>query len=274
MRFGIRTNLRVWGTIAGSVPLFPACSLQGTQQLQRVEPSPRDARLRGHERKKGSPRRWRLRLLFLSRPPLLRRRLVHHGFELHAVGVGEIDRVIGAAVIFAWRIDHGHAVRLEESAERVHVVAARKLEGVVVEADVALAVLALSPLRVGGGDPEQRLAVAPAGHVGILVLELEAEKAEQLAVELLRAGEVADAEHQVIDADDAGHVSAPAAASRRACRRGRRSSAGRDDKAWILCRGRGPSRRAWVCAGLRAYPSPRPPAAGDPLPASGEKGTG
>src|SRR5262249_4101180 len=147
--------------------------------------------------------------LFLSRPPCLRWRLVHHGFELHAVGVGEIDRVIGAAVIFAGRIDHGHAVLFEERAERVHVVAARKLEGVVVEADVALAVLALLALRVGGGDPEQRLAVAPAGHVGGVVFELEAEKAEQLAVELLRAREVADAEHQVIDTDDAGHDVSP-----------------------------------------------------------------
>src|SRR5262249_13858449 len=147
--------------------------------------------------------------LFLSRPALLRRRFVHHGFELHAVGVGEIDRVVGAPVIFAGRIDHGHAVRFEEGAERVHVVAARGLEGGVVKADVALAVLALSPLRIGGGDPEQRLAVAPAGHVGILVLELEAEKAEQLAVELLRAREVADAEHQVIDADNAGHDAFP-----------------------------------------------------------------
>src|SRR5262249_32486906 len=36
-----RTNLRLWETIAGSVPLFPACSLQGTPQLQRVEPSAR-----------------------------------------------------------------------------------------------------------------------------------------------------------------------------------------------------------------------------------------
>src|SRR5262249_16314064 len=115
--------------------------------------------------------------LFLSRP-LLRRRFVHHGFELHAVWVAEINPVFGAPVIFAGRIDPGHAVRFEEGAERVHVVAARDLEGVVVKADVALAVLALSPLRIGGGDPEQRLAVAPAGHVGILVLELEAEKAE------------------------------------------------------------------------------------------------
>src|SRR5262249_30068669 len=148
-----------------------------------------------------------------------------------------------------------------------------------------------------------------------------AEKAEQLAVELLRARKVADAEHQVIDADDAGHVvspfvafersysvsslpgltrqsilfeksfakgmdprvkpagdgqqtesnrsssRAPGGASGGACRRGGRSSAGPGDRAWILCPGRGPSRRGWVCAGLRASPSPRPPAAGDPLPA-------
>src|SRR5262249_48728751 len=88
-------------------------------------------------------------------------------------------------------------------------VAARKLEGVVVEADVALAILALSPLRVGGGDPEQRLAVAPAGHVGGLVFELETEKAEQLAVEILRAGKIADAEHQVIGGDEPGHDVSP-----------------------------------------------------------------
>ena len=75
-----------------------------------------------------------------------------------------------------------------------------------VKADVALAVLVRLALCVGGGDPEQGLAVAPARHVGILVLELEAEKAEQLAVERLRAREVADAEHEVIDADDAGHA--------------------------------------------------------------------
>jgi len=31
--------------------------------------------------------------------------------------------------LFAGRIDHGHAVRFAESPERVHVVAARKLEG-------------------------------------------------------------------------------------------------------------------------------------------------
>src|SRR5262245_45149856 len=177
--------------IAGPDPLLRDCYLQWRAQLERV--SPKSCRVT------------------FSGPALFRRRLVHHGFELHAVGVGEIDRVIGAPVIFARRIDYGHAVRFEEGAERVHVVAARKLEGVVVEADVALAVLALLALRVGGGDPEQRLAVAPAGHVGVVVFELEAEEAEDLAVELLRAREVADAQHQVIDTDDAGHDVSPSA---------------------------------------------------------------
>src|SRR5713226_9399483 len=50
---------------------------------------------------------------------------------------------------------------------------------------------------------------------------------------------------------------ARAAASRRACRRGPWSSAGRGDRAWIPWRDRGPSRRAWACA--------------DPLPACGER---
>jgi hypothetical protein len=34
---GKRTNLRLWETIAGSVPLFPDCYLQWMAQLQRVE---------------------------------------------------------------------------------------------------------------------------------------------------------------------------------------------------------------------------------------------
>ena len=38
---GGRTNLRLQETIAGSVSLFPACSLQGMPQLQGVEPSAR-----------------------------------------------------------------------------------------------------------------------------------------------------------------------------------------------------------------------------------------
>src|SRR4051812_43803862 len=80
-----------------------------------------------------------------------------------------------------------------------------------VKADVALAVLVLLALGIRGGDPEQGLAVAPARHVRIFVLELEAEEAEHLAVEVLRAREVADAEHEVIDADDAGHGGLPRA---------------------------------------------------------------
>src|ERR1700722_504004 len=74
-----------------------------------------------------------------------------------------------------------------------------------VEADVAFAIRPLAALRVGGGDPEQRLAVAPAGHVLVVVLTLEAEKAEQLVIEFLRAREIADAQHEMIDADDARH---------------------------------------------------------------------
>src|ERR1700733_7255974 len=74
-----------------------------------------------------------------------------------------------------------------------------------VKADVALAVLVLFTLRVGGGDPEQGLAVAPAGHVVVLMLELESEKAQHLVVKLLRAGEIADAENEMIDANNARH---------------------------------------------------------------------
>src|SRR5262249_26561905 len=36
-----RTNLRLYEMTVGWVSLFPACSLQGTPQLQRVEPSAR-----------------------------------------------------------------------------------------------------------------------------------------------------------------------------------------------------------------------------------------
>jgi len=46
-----RTNLRLWETIAGSVPLFPACYLQWIAQLQRVERSARAASRRSSERR-------------------------------------------------------------------------------------------------------------------------------------------------------------------------------------------------------------------------------
>jgi hypothetical protein len=79
------------------------------------------------------------------------------------------------------------------------------------EANVALAVLPLSTFRIGGGDPEQRLAVAPACHVGVVVFEFESEKAQQLPVKLLRAREIADAQNQMVDADDGGHKTLPTA---------------------------------------------------------------
>src|SRR5262245_25668337 len=188
-----------------------AASRYGASHISRWVPGlvPLRSTRPGHEsphpeENKPAARDGRPRSLLLSRARFrLRRWLVHHALELHAVRVGEIDRVVGGLVVLAGRIDHRHAVLGEEGAERVHVPAARKLEGVMVEADVALAVLVLLPFGVGRRDPEQRLAVAPARHVGILVLELEAEKTKQLAVEFLRAGEVADAEHQLTIADAA-----------------------------------------------------------------------
>src|ERR1700733_10289640 len=135
------------------------------------------------------------------------RRRPDHGFELHAVGIGEIDRVIAVAVILARRIDHSHAVLFEKSAEIVHRFAAGQLECVVMETNIALAIFVLAPLRIGGGDPEQRLAVAPAGHVAVFVLQFEAEKFQELVVKRLRAREIADAENEMIDADDARHGS-------------------------------------------------------------------
>src|ERR1044072_4409900 len=109
------------------------------------------------------------------------------------------------AVVAVRRIGHRHAVRVEERAEVVHRLAARKLERVVVEADVALAVPAFASLRIGLRDPEQRLAVAPAREDAAVVPEVEAEEAAHHAVERLRAGEIAHAKHQMIDADDTGH---------------------------------------------------------------------
>jgi hypothetical protein len=41
------------------------------------------------------------------------------------------------------------------------------------------------------------------------VFELEAEKAHELVVERLRAGKVADGEHEMVDADHARHGDLP-----------------------------------------------------------------
>ena len=129
-----------------------------------------------------------------------------HRLEPHAVGIGEEHRVIFViAVVAVGRIGNRHAVLVEERAEIVHGFAARELEGVVMKTDIALAMLALASLRVGLPDPEQCLAVAPAREAAAVVRQLEAEEAEHLAVERLRAREVAHAEHQVINAGDTGH---------------------------------------------------------------------
>jgi hypothetical protein len=66
----------------------------------------------------------------------------------------------------------------------------------------------LLTFRIGGGDPEQRLAVGPAHHAALIFsLDIEAEKRHQRRIEGLRFFEVADADHQVIDPDNAHHVS-------------------------------------------------------------------
>ena len=73
-----------------------------------------------------------------------------------------------------------------------------------VKTDVAFAI---SPFAAwgGGGDPEQRLAVASARHIRVIVFALEAEEAEHLVIERLRAPEIADTEDEVVYADDAWH---------------------------------------------------------------------
>jgi hypothetical protein len=53
----------------------------------------------------------------------------------------------------------------------------------VVKADIALAIFVFATLGIGRGNPEQRLAVAPPGHIVVFVLELEAEKGQQLVIE-------------------------------------------------------------------------------------------
>jgi len=68
------------------------------------------------------------------------------------------------------------------------------------EADVAHAMLVLAALRVGGADPEPRVAVGPADRFVVLVGDIEAEKRKQAAVEILGPRIVADADDEVIDA--------------------------------------------------------------------------
>src|SRR5580704_828244 len=149
------------------------------------------------------------------------RRRPDHGFKFHVVRIREIDSIIIAAVILAGRIDHVHSVLFKKLAEIVDGFSAGELEGVVMESDIAFAILVLPALRIGGGDPEQGLAVAPAGHIAVFVLQFEAEKSQQLAVKFLGTSEVADAEHEMVYTDDARHelVRSRAAGSRLALSR-------------------------------------------------------
>jgi hypothetical protein len=71
--------------------------------------------------------------------------------------------------------------------------------------NIALAIFVLPAFGIGGRDPEQGLAVAPSRHIVVFVLELEPEKGQELVVKSFRAREIADAEDQVVNTDDARH---------------------------------------------------------------------
>ena len=124
---------------------------------------------------------------------------IAHAFELHAVRVEEEHGVI-VVVIFAGRIDDGGALLFQKGLQRIDIVPAAQAKRVMVKADIALAVFVLLAFRVGGGDPEQRLAVGPAHHAFIFGLDAEAQELHQRRVEGLRLLEVADADHQMVDA--------------------------------------------------------------------------
>src|SRR5215471_10338723 len=106
-----------------------------------------------------------------------------HRFELHAVRIGKIDGVVFSSVIFTGRIDDIHAILFEKCAKRIDVFAACHFESVVMKADIALAIFVFPTFGIGGGNPEQRLTVAPSGHIVVFVLELEAEKGQELGIE-------------------------------------------------------------------------------------------
>jgi serine/threonine protein kinase len=76
------------------------------------------------------------------------------------------------------RIDDGSAVLLEISLKRVDVLPIPQAERVMVKPDIALAVFVFLGLFVGGGDPEQRLAVGPAHHAFVLGLDAETDELE------------------------------------------------------------------------------------------------
>jgi len=130
---------------------------------------------------------------------------IAHAFELHVVGIEEEHGVV-IVVVLAGGIDDGRAPLFEIGLQRIDIGAAPQAEGIVMEADIALAVFALLAFGIGSGDPEQRLAVGPAHHAALVLgLDVEAEKLHERRIEGLRCVEVADAHHQMIDPDNAHH---------------------------------------------------------------------
>src|SRR5215475_10047758 len=123
---------------------------------------------------------------------------VLHAFELDAIGVEEEHRIV-VLIVLVGRIDDANALALEEGLQSVDILPVAQLEGVVVQADIADAV---GLAALSGSNPVASLAVGPANGVGIFVGDLEAQEVEQLGVEGLGLRVVADADGNVIDADD------------------------------------------------------------------------
>ena len=82
---------------------------------------------------------------------------VFHPFQLHPVGIKKEDRVV-VIVIFPCRIDdRGFQFVAQKRIELVHILAAAKLKGIVMKADVADAVFALLGTRLRGRPIQKRV---------------------------------------------------------------------------------------------------------------------
>jgi hypothetical protein len=95
--------------------------------------------------------------------------------------------------------DDGYAHFHQERLQRFHILPVPQLERIVVEADIVVAVLVGAAFRVGGSDPEPRLAVGPANGGVTLIRKFESEEIEQALIERLRFFVIADPDAQVVD---------------------------------------------------------------------------
>ncbi len=127
-----------------------------------------------------------------------------HAFELDAVRIHEVDRII-VFVIRARRIDDVDVMGLEEGFQLVDIVAASQLQGVMMKPDLVAAMPLRLRRRIACRDPECGSSVSPAGHVAEAADRLESEKGEQGAVESLRPLVVADADDHVVDTKNLHH---------------------------------------------------------------------